>query len=137
MRRTSVTVWAAAIVAALSLSGGVAVAGNDTAGTTNENYTEYVGPHGNTQATAPQTKANTGMSGYVRMSHNYPNDPPKSFRMYNRSTGVAYPWRHDRYAGMNFYLNNDAPAGHSVMMQVRSSVWTSYTTTVKGYWRSN
>lgn len=132
MIKKSTILWSLAMALVLALSSTMSVAG-----ASNVNYTEYVGGHHDTQATAPQTKASTGTSGYGHTSYNRPNDPDKSVRMYDRSAGIAHPWWDGVNEADNFYLNNNVPAGRSVMMQVRSSLWTSYYTTVKGYWRSN
>lgn len=93
--------------------------------------------HGIT-STAPQTKATRGATGDGYMSHNYPNNPDKSVRMYDSTTGQAGPWYDGVNAGEDFILHSNSTflAGHSVRLQVRSSLWTTYNTTVKGNWRS-
>ncbi|USQ80775.1 hypothetical protein [Ornithinimicrobium faecis] len=123
-----VTVWAVLLSAVTAL-----------AGTSNVNYDMVVGSSHAISSTATQTKATTGADGYGYMSHNYPNNPDKSVRMYRNSNGTVGDWWDGVNAGESFYLEADSAftSGAGVRMQVRSSFWTTYQTTVKGYWRSN
>lgn len=130
MKHLKKSLVVAASVSLLALS----AVGGAQAGTSNQRFdTQHAGA-GAQQVGNGQTKAITGASGYMSLTHNYPAAANVKFWM---RTAGGHEASHTGWlkAGSTAYLHNNISKGTNVYLRAELH-WTQGST-LKGTWRSN